>query len=160
MFPKSVQSITILLFGQILPFRRPYVFLSVPEHHHFKFFGGFSVRETVIFRMQSVRQRRGLAAGQSAQRQTRPGNSGESHFHAQNGSSSFRSPSFLSSKRLNSFRRPSFSRTGSAFRSLCPCFCPCEYPPPPAPGGGGGGNETRLSEFWICFKITYKFGKK
>ena len=33
-------------------------------------------------------------------RQTRPGSSGDSHFHAQNGSSSFRSPAFSSSKRL------------------------------------------------------------
>ena len=64
------------------------------------------------------------------------GRSGDSHFHAQNGSSSFRSPAFSRSKRLklvpgaphfqaqndsSSFRSPTFSRsTGSSFRSPCP----------------------------------------
>ena len=82
----------------------------------------FAVPETIIFkislistrsspptagsaRTQSVRQRRGLAAGQSAS-QTRPGSSGDSHFHAQNGSSSFLSPVFSSSKRLNLVPEP------------------------------------------------------
>ena len=86
------------------------------------FLADFAVPETIIFkmswistrsspptagsaRMQSVRQRRGLAAGQSAS-QTRPGSSRDSHFHAQNGSSSFRSPAFSSSKRLNLVPEP------------------------------------------------------
>ena len=38
--------------------------------------------------------------------QTRPGSSGESHFHAKNGSSSFRSPAFSSSKRLKLVPEP------------------------------------------------------
>ena len=83
------------------------------------FWADFAVPGTIIFfliyvtrsspstassaRTQSVRQRRGLAAGQSAS-QTRLGSSGDSHFHAQNGSSSFRNPAFSRS-------------TGSSFRS-------------------------------------------
>ena len=47
-------------------------------------------------RTQSVRQRLGIAAGQNAS-QTRPGSSGDPHFHAQNGSSSVRGPAFSSS---------------------------------------------------------------
>ena len=82
----------------------------------FYIFGGFCRSETIIFkiylnitrsspptagsaRTQSVRQRRGLAADQSAS-QTRPGSSGDSHFHAQIGSSSFWSPAFSRPKRL------------------------------------------------------------
>ena len=62
------------------------------------------------------------------------GRSGDSHFHAQNGSSSFRSPTFSRS-------------TGSSFRSPCPFFTlprhtPTniwgEYTPPPPPAGGSG----------------------
>ena len=88
---------------------------------HF-FFADFAVPETIIFkislistrsspptagsaRTQRVRQRRELAAGQSAS-QARPGSSGDSHFHAQNGSSSFRSPAFSSSKRLKLVPEP------------------------------------------------------
>ena len=51
------------------------------------------------------RQRRGLAASQSAS-QMRPGSSGDSNFHAQNGWSSFRSPAFSSSKRLKLVPEP------------------------------------------------------
>ena len=95
---------------------------AVPEHHHFTFWADFAVLETIIFkislvstrssppmaglaRTQSVRQRHGLEAGQSASR-TRPGSSGDSHFHAQNGSSSFRSPAFSSSKWLKLVPEP------------------------------------------------------
>ena len=58
------------------------------------------------FAFSSVRQRRGLAAVPEIsifKRSAAPrvsGRSGAPHFHAQNGSSSFRSPPFLSSKRL------------------------------------------------------------
>ena len=100
------------------------------------FLADFAVPETIIFkislistrsspptagsaRMQSVRQRRELAGGQSAS-QTRPGSSGDSHFtlktdqarsgaphfHAQNGSSLFRSPAYSSSKRLKLIPEP------------------------------------------------------
>ena len=101
---------------------------SGPEHHHFTF---FAVPETIIFkislistrspsptagsaRTQSVRQRPGLAAGQSASQKMRisgtartavpeiriftlktaQARSGAPQFHAQNGSSSFWSPAF------------------------------------------------------------------
>ena len=37
--------------------------------------------------------------------------------------------------------------------------CEVSTPPPPPARGGGGVNETRLSEYWICFKITYNFGQ-
>ena len=84
---------------------------SGPEHHHFTF---FAVPETIILkiylistrsppptagsaRTQSVRQRPGLAAGQSAS-QTRPGSSGDPHFDAQNDSSLFRSSRILKLK--------------------------------------------------------------
>ena len=83
----------------------------------FYIFGAdFAVPETIIFKISLIStrlspptagsaQRRGLAAGQSAS-QTRPGSSGESHVHAQNGSSSFRSPAFSSSKRLKLVPEP------------------------------------------------------
>ena len=120
------------------------------------FLADFAVPETIIFkislisspptsgsaRTHSVRQRRGLAAGQSAS-QKRPGSSGDSHFHGQNGSSSFRSPENKNGP--SSFRSPAFSRsTVSSFRSPCPFFTlprhiPTkiwdEYPPPPPPPG-------------------------
>ena len=128
---------------------------SVPEHHHFTFFGGlcrsgdhnfskFSLISTHSSpptagsaRTQSVRQRRGLAAVPEIRiftLKTDQARSGAPHFQAQNGSSSF--------------RRPTFSRsTGSSFRSPCPFFTlprhiPTkirgEYPSPPPPPGGGG----------------------
>ena len=84
------------------------------------FLADFAVPETIIFKFslistrsspptaaaQRVRQRRGLAAvpeirifkPSAAPRVS--GRSGAPHFHAQNGSSSFRSPPFSSSKRL------------------------------------------------------------
>ena len=67
-YPKSVpEHSPFYFFWRILPFRRPSFFLnpfrSITILH---FLADFAVRETVIFRTQSVRQRRGLAAGQSA----------------------------------------------------------------------------------------------
>ena len=111
------------------------------------FLADFAVPETIIFKMSLISTRSSpptaghrLAAGQSAS-QTRPGSSGDLHFHAQNGSSSFRSPAFSSSKRLKLVRSPAFSRsTGSLFWSPGPFFTlprhiPTkiwgEYPPPP-----------------------------
>ena len=81
---------------------------SVPEHHHFTFFGGdHNFQNFFNFNpfIASHGRRRGLAAGQSAS-QTHPGSSGESHFHTQNGSSSLRSPAFSSSKRLKLVLEP------------------------------------------------------
>ena len=123
---------------------------SVPDHHHFTFLADFAVPETIIFKISLILTRsspptagsaRGFAAGQSAS-QTRPGSSGDSHFHAQNGSSSFRSPAFSSSKRLKLVPEP---RIFTLDRELVPEPGPIfhfaaahipakiwgEYPPPP-----------------------------
>ena len=88
---------------------------SVPEHHHFTCFGGFCrsgdhhfqnfFNFNLFIASHGRRQRRGLAAGQSAS-QTRPGSSGDSHFDAQNGSGSLWSPAFSSSKRLKLVPEP------------------------------------------------------
>ena len=115
------------------------------------FLADFVVPETIIFkislistrsspptassaRTQCVRQRRGLAGVPEIRiftLKTVQARSGAPHFHAQNGSSSFRSPTFSRS-------------TGSSFRSPCPFFTlprhmPTkiwgEYPPPPPPPG-------------------------
>ena len=64
---------------------------SGPEHHHFTFLRDFDVPETSIFKMSLNSTRSGAPrvsasqtpASQSAS-QTRPGSSGDSHFHAQN----------------------------------------------------------------------------
>ena len=117
------------------------------------FLADFAVPETIIFkislistrsspptsRTQSVRQRRGLA------RRVLHGSSGDSHFHAQNGSSSFRSPAFSSSKRLKLVPEP---RIFKLDRELVPEPLPIftlprhiptkiwgDYPPPPPPPG-------------------------
>ena len=116
------------------------------EHHHFKFFGGFwrpfrrpSFSKFLWFNPFIASHGR---LSPNALRSAAPrisSRSGDLHFHAQNGSSSFRSPAFSRSKRLklvpeprifklnlngsSSFRSPTFSRsTGSSFRSPCPFF--------------------------------------
>ena len=123
----------------------------------------FAVPETIIFkislistrssppttgsaRTQSVWQRRGFEAVPEIRiftLKTDQARSGDSYFHAQNGSSSFRSPTFS--------RSP-----GSPFRSPCPFFTfprhtPTniwgEYPPPP-PGG---------IDLFIMFGSVYVF---
>ena len=77
------------IFWRILPFRRPIIFeISLISTRSSPPTAGSA-------RMQSVRQRHGLA-----------GCSGDSHFHAQNGSSSFRSPAFSRSKRLKLVLEP------------------------------------------------------
>ena len=89
---------------------------SVPEHHHFTFFGGFCRSGDHHFQnffnfnpfiashgRLSPNAKRSAAPRVS---QTRPGSSGDWHFHAQNGSSSFRSPAFSSSKRLKLVPEP------------------------------------------------------
>ena len=126
------------------------------------FLADFAVPETIIFkislistrsspptacsaRMQSVRQRRGFAAVPEIRiisLKTDQARSGDSHFHAQNGSSSLTgAPHFQAQNSSSSFRSPTFSRsTGSPFRSPCPLFTLPrhittkiwgEYPPPP-----------------------------
>ena len=124
----------------------------------------FAVPETIIFKISlistcssptadsaRVRQRRGLAL---PARQMRPGSSGDSHFHAQNGSSSFRSPAFSSSKRLKLVPEP---RIFTLDRELVPEPGPIfhfaaahtykirgEYPFPPPPPG----NLHYIKEVW------------
>ena len=89
---------------------------SGPEHHHFTLLGGFCRSGDHHFQNffnfnpfirlpRPAQPERGLVAGQSAS-QTRPGNSGDSHFHAENGSSSVRSPAFSRSKRLKLVPEP------------------------------------------------------
>ena len=100
-FPQNpFWSITILHFGRILPFRRPSFSKFVLEHHHFTFLG--ELCRSGDYHL-SVRQRRGLAAGQSASARrvlavpessistlkTALARSGAHHFQAQNGSNSF-----------------------------------------------------------------------
>ena len=90
------------------------------------FLADFAVPESIIFKMslistrsspptagsartQSVRQRRGLAAVPEIRiftLKTDQARSGAPHFHAQNGSNSFRSPAFSSSKRLKLVPEP------------------------------------------------------
>ena len=110
-------------FSQITP-------NSVPEHHHFTFFGGFCRSGDHHFQnffnfnpfIASHGQLRPNAKRSAAPRvsgrsgdiriftlKTDQARSGAPHFHAQNGSSSFRSPTFSLS-------------TGSSFRSPCPFF--------------------------------------
>ena len=92
--PKTpVRSITILHFWAD--------FCRSGDHHFQKFFNF----NPFIRLPRPAQPERGLAAGQSAS-QTRPGNSGDSHFHAENGSSSVRSPAFSRSKRLNLVPEP------------------------------------------------------
>ena len=119
---------------------------SVPEHHHFTFFGGFCHFWEHYFQnffnfnpfiASHGRLSRGLARRVLAVLETRiftlktdQAPSGAPHFQAQNGSSSFRSPAFSCS-------------TGSSFRSPCPFIvhfaAPHTYqnlgwvPPPPPP---------------------------
>ena len=77
------------------------------------FLADFAVPETIIFKINfnlfiaSHGRLSPNAKRWAAQvSQTRPGSSGDSHFHAQNGSSSFRSPAFSSSKRLKPVPEP------------------------------------------------------
>ena len=129
---------------------------SVPEHHHFRFFGGFCssgdhhFQNFFNFNPFIASHGRLSPNAKCSAAPRRPGISGESHFHAQNGSSSCRSPALSSSKwkrKSSSFRCPAFSRsTGSSFRSPGPFFtlnCRGTYlpkffffgeytPPPPA----------------------------
>ena len=126
--------------------------ISVPEHHHFTFFGGFcrsgdhnfqnffNFNPFIAFygrlspnapRVSGRPERQPDASWPFSRLKTDQARSGALHFQAQNGSSSFRRPAFARS-------------TGSSFRSPGPFFTlprhiPTkiwgEYPPPP-PGGG------------------------
>ena len=91
-----------------------------PEHHHFTFFGRFChsgdhhFQNFFNFNPFSSHGRLSPNAKPSAAprvSQTRPGSSRDWHFHAQNGSSSFRRPAFSRSKRLKLVRRLAFSRS-------------------------------------------------
>ena len=122
---------------------------SVPEHHHFTFFGGFCRSGDHHWRLQNVFNFNPFSTSQM-----RPGSSGDSHFHARIKlvpephifklkTAQVRSgaPHFQAQNGPRSFRSPAFSRsTGSSFRSPGPFFTlprhiPTkiwgEYPPPP-----------------------------
>ena len=102
-------------FSQISP-------KSVPEHHHFTFLADFAVRETVSFRTQSVRQRRGLAAGQSASARRVLAIPESSIFTLKTALARSGAPHFKAQMAQTRSGDPHFPRTGSAFRSPCPCF--------------------------------------
>ena len=85
---------------------------SVPEHHHFTFFGGFCRSGDHHFQnffnfnpFIASHGRLSPNAKRSAAPRVR-GRSGDTHFHAQNGSSSFRRLVFSSSKRLKLVPEP------------------------------------------------------
>ena len=101
---------------------------SVPEHHHFTFFGGFCrsgdnhFQNFFNFSPNAKRKAFGSVAGKQPARaparrvlavpetriftlKTDQARSGAPHFQAQNGSSSFRSPA-ISRSTGSSFRRP------------------------------------------------------
>ena len=105
--------------------------ISVPEHIIFTnyqknpfrsitilhFLADFAIPETIIFKISLISTRSSPPTAGSARTPPRvSGRFGDSHFHAQNGSSSFRSPAFSRS-------------TGSSFRSPSPfCILPRHIP--------------------------------
>ena len=94
------------------------------------FLADFAIPETIIFKISLISTRSSPPTAGSARTPPRvSGRFGDSHFHAQNGSSSFRSPAFSRSTG-SSFRSPAFSRsTGSSFRSPSPfCILPRHIP--------------------------------
>ena len=112
------------------PFRSNHLHFHKLPKHLFRsitilhFWADFAVLETIIFQIslistrsspptagsaRNVRQRREFAAATEIRiftLKTDQARSGDSHFHAQNGSSSFRSPAFSSSKRLKLVPEP------------------------------------------------------
>ena len=108
---------------------------SVPEHHHFKFFGGFcrsgdhhfqNFNPFIASHGRLPRQCRGLAAVTEIRiftLKTAQARSGDSHFHAQNGSSSCRRFTFSRSKRLKLVPEPCiFTLKTDQARSGAPHF--------------------------------------
>ena len=98
---------------------------SVPEHHHFTFLGGFCrsgdhhFQNFFNFNPFIASHGRLSPNAKRSAAPRRPGSSGDSHFHAQNGSSSFRSPAFSRSKRLKLVPEP---RIFTLDRELVPFF--------------------------------------
>ena len=127
------------IFSPEFPFRSISFSQITPKNIRFGaspfyiFLADFAVPETIIFKISLISTRSSPPTAGSAERAPRrPGSSGDSHFHAQNGSSSFRSPAFSRS-------------TGSSIRSpgqvfTLPRHIPTkiwgEYPPPPPPEAG------------------------
>ena len=109
---------------------------SVPEHHHFTFFGGFCRSGDHHFQnffnfnpFIAIASHGRLSPNMpNAKHSAAPqvsGRSGDSHFHAQsqNGSSSFRSPAFSRSKRLKLVPEPQiFTLKTAQARSGAPNF--------------------------------------
>ena len=88
-----LRSITILHFWRILPFRRP----SFSNFFNFNPFIAFQGRLSRV---------NGRSGDSHFHAQNGSARSGAPHFHAQNGSSSFRSPAFSSSKQLKLVPEP------------------------------------------------------
>ena len=128
---------------------------SVLEHHHFKFFGGFCRSGDHHFQnffnfnpFIASHGRLSPNAKRSAALRV-SGRSGDSHFHAQNRSSSFRSHAFSRSKRLKLVPEPRIFKLKTApARSGAPHFHA-------RPGARSGA----LAHFSLC-RGTYlpKFG--
>ena len=120
------------------------------------FWADFAVPETIIFKISLISTRSSPpTAGRlspNALRSAAPrvsGRSGDSHFHAQNGSSSFRSPAFSLSQRLKFVPEPRIFKLKTArARSGAPHFHA-------RPGARSGA----LAHFSLC-RGTYlpKFG--
>ena len=113
--------------------------------HHFQNFFNFNPFIASYGRLSPNAKRSAPQVSSRPERQSV--SSGDSHFHAQNGSSSFRSPSFSSSKRLKLVPEP---RTLTLDRELVPEPGPIFHfaaahtyqnlgwvPPPPPPGPAG-----------------------
>ena len=146
---------------------------SVPEHHHFTSFGGFCRSGDPHFQnffnfnpCIASHGRLSPNAKRSAAPRVR-GRSGDSHFHAQNGSSSFRSPAFSSSKRLKLVAEPHiFTLDREPVPEPLPIFHFAAVhtyqnlgwvPPPPPPGGIAG----RLCSSWgqgLFWALWPKYG--
>ena len=122
------------IFWRILPFRRPSFskFLQFQPVHRLTRPAQSEAAAPRVSSQLRTPARRVLVVLETSifTLKTDQARSGAPHFQAQNGSSSFRSPSFSRS-------------TGSSFRSPCPFFTlpwhiPTkiwdEYPPPPPPG--------------------------
>ena len=153
---------------------------SVPEHHHITFFGGFcrsgDHHFQNFFNFNPFIASHGRLSP-NAKRSAAPrvsGRSGDSHFHAQNGSNSFRSPAFHAQNGSSSFRSPAFSSSKrlklvpephifTLDRELVPKPLPIfhfaaahtyqnlGWVPPPPTGGGGGIYMTCIKIYIVIY---------
>ena len=135
-----------------------YNFHKLPKKNPFRtitilhFLADFAVPETIIFKISLI-STRSFASRRAAQRvSSRPerqpdasGSSGDSHFHAQNGSSSFRSPRIFKLKiaeprsgapHFHALDRQLVAEPGPIFHFAAAHYLPkfgVSYPPPHPP---------------------------